>query len=461
MRLFISCVAALAPVVLGAWSMEARAQVATGPAAPAGQVPVQEANTAVANSTLSQLWYGKHAVQLEVDDLLSGFVQSFNQGGKLQPAHRVTVLFYQSGKLVGSVRTNESGNFQAKIPPGVYTVIAGDLGDQKGFSSTSVRIVPYVAPPKASKSRGVNAAAFNAAQPEATRLPPRQLQIALIPAADVAVLRRQIVSHIRRAAATQASVGGNGSSNQLAGRRRDFSTLLGDTPEGRELFVPVAATRELSEMFRNRLKEVPFDGPFHFNHQMFINTDRTVRGRLSNIEPDGNATPVRNASVYLARGGRVQLAASGTAEGTYILRGVTPGVYSMIAITPYSFGAYGIEYLPIEYLVDPKPPVKAAQAEGELPPLRFASAMQQGTQAEDPEGGEASSSIANPEDVSAFLGNDLANGLDSLTPTTQTPPSMQSVGGPSGNNAAAAVGAAVLGSLLGYGLYEALNSHNN
>lgn len=461
MRMFIVCVAALAPVVFGTWSMEARAQVAAGPAAPARPVPVQQANAAAANSTLAQLWYGKHAVQLEVDDLLAGFVQSFNPGGKLQPAHRVTVLFYQSGKLVHSVRTNESGNFQAKVPPGVYTVIAGDLGDQKGFSSTSVRIVPYVAPPKASKSRGVKAAALNAAQPELNRLPPRQLQIALIPAEDVAVLRRQIVSHIRRAAATSASAGGVGSSNRMTAQRRDFSTLLGDTPEGRELFVPVAATRGLSEMFRNRLKEVPFDGPFHFNHQMFINTDRTVRGRLSNINDDGTTTPVRNATVYLARGGRVQLAAQGSAEGTYIIRGVKPGVYSMIAITPYSFGAYGIEYLPIEYLVDPKPPVKAAQMEGESPPLRFASAKQEGAGAEDPEAGEASSSIANPEDVSAFLGNDLANGLDSLTTTTETPASMQSVGGPSGNNAAAAVGAAVLGGLLGYGLYEALNSHNN
>lgn len=452
MRILIACVVATSALVSAASPNSAHGEAPT--------IPNVESRIAS-----DPFWYGGHSVQLELDEVLPGLVQMFDSSGQLRPAKGLTVSFYHEGRFFKSARTNEEGLFQAKLPVGIYSVVAGDLGDEKGFCATSVRVVPYVESPNSkSRAAGPKAAASlkeTAAQqpgPDATkRLPPKMLRIAMIPASDVAFLRAQIARQIQRAQPKTAQATGRGMSTakRSVPARRDFSSLLGSTPEGRALISPVAAGRILNEAIRKQLNEIPFDGPSHFNHRMFISEDQTIHGTLSKLDRDGTTKPVIGADMFLVRNRVARGTAKGNDDGTFVVRNVSPGVYSVIVVTNESFGAYAIEYLPVEYLFESKPEFKSANVNGPLNVMRFAAAAQPNAA---PSPG-TNSTIMSPEDSAAFLGNNAANGLGIADSGTNPAPADggNAIGGGDSN---AAFTSALLGTALGLGIAELLNSKN-
>jgi hypothetical protein len=79
-------------------------------------------------------------VSLRVDGNLAGLVTILDAYGHAVPV-QVTVALVRDGKVVASVRSDDTGAFQfVGLAPGVYSVIASGT---EGFAALSIRVVPF------------------------------------------------------------------------------------------------------------------------------------------------------------------------------------------------------------------------------------------------------------------------------------------------------------------------------
>ncbi|NQT15967.1 MAG: carboxypeptidase regulatory-like domain-containing protein [Planctomycetes bacterium] len=88
-----------------------------------------------------------YTVHLRVDGNLAGRVRAINTAGNLVPV-RATISFMQEGRVVGTARSDESGNFQAVgLRPGTYSVVASGRsapgGSREYIGAFSVRILAF------------------------------------------------------------------------------------------------------------------------------------------------------------------------------------------------------------------------------------------------------------------------------------------------------------------------------
>lgn len=90
-----------------------------------------------------------------------GFIDSLT--GSLQPSPNALVRFAQGGRLVADARADEAGRFALPLPPGTYAVTALGAGGHAMFS------------------------VFISAHDPLAEYPSTELEIALVPAAHVAV----------------------------------------------------------------------------------------------------------------------------------------------------------------------------------------------------------------------------------------------------------------------------------
>ena len=413
---------------------------------------VTESNKAGAFSP----WYNRHAVQLEVDDVVKGVVRRFGPDGALIGAKRVRVFFYRRGELVKIVRSDDEGNFLALVPPGVYSVMAGDLGDRTGFVGTMVNVIPHVPKPAPVNPRRTSPYGQKtpAPQPPTVDLSkppesPTSLNLALIDPADVAILRAKIASHISRSRARTIPV----AAAPVDSGRPSLPLLLATTREAQALSAVTHSERIVVRGYDSRWRSIPFDGPWHFNHEMFVAPGQGIQGKLRTLDASGGILPVTDATLYFVANRKEQASTVTSVGGQFQTPVLAPGVYSVIAVNDRSFGAFAVRI------------VNGVAAEPESLPQSTGPMRQASFQPGSTDGDENSfnSTIPDEDSSNAFLGNDQENGLDSLeTPLADagTPPGGGAGGGGLSPEAAAALGAG-LAALLGYGLYEALASKNN
>ncbi|MBL9093644.1 MAG: hypothetical protein JNL96_20675 [Planctomycetaceae bacterium] len=420
--------------------------------------PAQAAELATESNRAGSFmpWFNRHTVQLEVDDVLKGTVRRFGPDGALVGAKRVRVFFYRRGELIKIVRADDEGNFLALVPPGVYSVMAGDLGDRTGFTGTMVNVVPHVpkpipvnprrTAPYGQKTPTPQSPAVDLSKPPAA---PASLNLALIDPADVAILRAKIASHILRSRARTIPV----AAAPVVLEKPSLPLLLATTREAQALTAVTHSERIVVRGYDSRWRSIPFDGPWHFNHEMFVAPGQGIQGKLRTLDASGGIVPITDATLYFVSNHKEQAAAVTSVDGRFQTPVLAPGVYSVIAVNDRSFGACAVRFVN----GIPAAPETLPQSTG---PIRQASFQPGSTDGEE---NSFNSTIPDEDSSNAFLGNDGENGLGSLeTPLadTGTPPGGGAGGGGLSPEAAAALGAG-LAALLGYGLYEALASHNN
>ena len=121
----------------------AETPAADGPAEPGPGLPPAVPDEA----GIAALTQRYHAVHLRVDGNLAGRVRAMDASGKLVPL-RATISFVQDGRAVATVRSDESGHFQAVgLRPGTYSVVAicrSGPGDGRQYvGAFSVRVLAF------------------------------------------------------------------------------------------------------------------------------------------------------------------------------------------------------------------------------------------------------------------------------------------------------------------------------
>ncbi len=78
------------------------------------------------------------------------------------------------------------------------------------------------------------------------------------------------------------------------------------------------------------------------SHDVFLNADGSLSGRLSSVgSADGNPIPASGLMVRLTRNGRSVATAQTNEEGMFVVPGLQPGVYGLIASGSNGYGVYG------------------------------------------------------------------------------------------------------------------------
>jgi hypothetical protein len=312
-------------------------------------------------------WFNNHEVRLEIDESLPGTAYRFDDAGNLVPAAGVPVHFMQNGKLAGQRKlTDPQGDFQAPVAPGVYTVILGDLTDRYGFACTSIRVLPNATEAPAdlplqtiSQTEEVEADAAQApaAAPAAPPLPapvappvavppagavapllaPKRLEVALIHRSDLPVMRALIARRFSRTAEAAPAAAA-----WLGRPERSLASLVADVPE-----TPRQAVRfaDAAHVFRvdARRGVVPYDGPWHYKHEVFLGNENGLKGHLRTFNADGQLIPVAFAELDFVQRGVTVRSLETSAEGEYAVTHLSSGVYSVMAANAQGFGCYGIK----------------------------------------------------------------------------------------------------------------------
>lgn len=444
-------------------------------AAEAKNVGAKNAEVKAANrGLLEHAWFNKYAVRLELDGVLAGVVRRHTDSGVLVGAPKVRVYLYSNGQLIRVTRTDDEGNFQALVNPGVYSIMAGDLGDQNGFAGTMIHVLPPMphVPAPLPDTRSVSAPGDlpppAPALGQIGRSSPKRLELCLIDPPDVAKLRSLLVQIWRNRRPVQ-SAAGPAVQNQPQPPRDLFALLGGQTRLGgqaaeaepqKPALAFASAVLEADDL--NRLKSIPFDGPWHLGHKLFIHMDGSLRGRMRTINNDGSLKPASGLDVRLLRRARptsiTQGHATTSADGSFRVNDVDPGVYSMIAVSPAGgFGAFGVRLVagavPGEAV--PQPPTRSVTVRNVSFPGEFVAQVE----GEGGDGDDVDTSVVNDTDGNAFLANGALNGLGNNLPAGGTITGGPGGGAAGGDPLAAALLGAGLGALAGYGIAEATSSY--
>lgn len=201
------------------------AQPAAAPKAPAAPVPVVASAasnavatpapnvvapvTAGANGNHSAYGRPSRAVRLRTDGNLVGRIMGADAVEGQKPI-RARIALAQSGQVVHSVRSDETGYFQISgVRPGAYSVV---VAGQSGFTTFSVQVLPFqqqaAAEPRDSSGTKARYANLNAAQEEVGGVPSTLVADSLAPAVDGTVATQVLAEEgILPASFMQASPG--------------------------------------------------------------------------------------------------------------------------------------------------------------------------------------------------------------------------------------------------------------
>ncbi len=239
---------------------------------------------------------------------LAGHFSSIRgESGRLTPAKATAVYLVRSGTIVARTQTNPDGLFQMTVSPGVYAVIAVG-GD--GLAASAVHVLPECEgdePPHAvitASARQV-AAAVRAKD---------NLEVAVVPQHNIDILEQLL----QQRAAGQAPI--------AAAAPGPPRVRIADNA-ARTMPAAYAAPRGC--------------------HVVRLRPDGRLVGRMGRLHlHTGALTPVSPLSVYFLHKGALAANTTVSESGEFELRGLEPGVYSVVAIGIDGFAAFDAMVLP-------------------------------------------------------------------------------------------------------------------
>ncbi len=278
------------------------------------------------DGTLSDVVRGAW-VSLTADGLLQGAIATTTTGqGEMIPAEGLTLHFVSSGRIAGTAVTAADGTFEVPgLAPGVYSMIA--IG-QPGFIAYSVMVLPH-AQAQAMK-RGQRGVARQVAFQPAVETQIRIEALAVGPTfSTLRNLITQFYPEMELSEVDEADVV----------RAIESELGQGAADEG---------TPPWYRGLRDLLEEVPPSTPATAvrRHPVQLTEDGRMVGRLIGIQRvTGRPKMVRRANIFIIRDDRVVARSAVNELGIFEIRGLDPGLYSIVAAGPDGFGAMGFELI--------------------------------------------------------------------------------------------------------------------
>lgn len=229
-----------------------------------------------------------YAIRLSGDGLLPGRFNKIGRGGAIELAHNVVVSFVRNGRIVTQAEPGESGVFQAAgLKSGRYSVIAAD---NDGIAVFGIYVLPH----------DENAVPAGGLQIDSIMMLPQ----------DAVVLSRLL----------QAFVGSPAAMSQTAPAKRGAKIELVRHLQDNEAAAKNSLHRLKLTLIGNQLS-----------------------GKLVKLSELGIAQPANGLHVHLIRDGQISARTPVNNDGMFVVNGVEPGVYSLVALGSDGLTAFGLE----------------------------------------------------------------------------------------------------------------------
>lgn len=290
--------------VVAASSVEAappdRPESAPVPAEPA---PAENAGTSPVGVDADGL---EHAywVHLTQNGLLRGKLYRYDSGrNSLAAAQGATVRFVRDGRVVEIVEPDINGVFGASdIPPGTYSVL---IDGNDGMAVFSIRVSDYL---------------------ESDVTEPRPLEVLLTAPEDTPVVRAIAIRELPGLAVPPAA--------PLTAPPLPADPLIAP------LTKPILP--KLGEMRPGDAIASPISTPV-----LRISDAGEVLGRAVRLDPVLNEfVPVGRITLFIVRNGRMVSESPVNEDGGFRVRGLTPGIYTLVAAGPGGFAALAVKAIP-------------------------------------------------------------------------------------------------------------------
>lgn len=268
-------------------------------------------------------------VRLTADGLLAVRVNRIDPtSGAVQPAENVTVVLIREGSAAARAQTGMAGIAQLRgVAPGDCALA---VSGEPGLWALSIHV----------------RAADDTAADDIL-----QVDAALVPKQDQPVLQQVVAAvrgHTGRLGSAESPM--NRSSRfdtpsahtgmSFASRPGEFERNTGTGTRARSAArssLPVAA----GEAARHVTAEFGGDTPLR-NHVVALRPGGAVCGRVRRLSADEAAAP-QAASVFFVRDGQLAARTDVSPEGTFEVRGLRPGMYSVIAAGEAGFAAFALQ----------------------------------------------------------------------------------------------------------------------
>jgi len=364
----------------------------------------------------------EYFARLTVDGLLPGRMQYVDGRSRgLVPAKRLTVSFWQLGKLVSQARPGVDGFFQAAgLVPGFYTVVASGLD---GVATFGIEIKPALTVannPKPDALRPdtkvrenvraeIGGERFRLQQTESEDIRDAEsflrIDAVLVPPRDIPTVKQIMdayVAPLRRPAVMPAMSNARALKNaeqtiQLVKQQRaQFSNLTTAKPVQAQAAVQAAPQQPIRGSWGTPLRMPTF----------YTHSDNSVGGRITYFQPDVTnrdihfRAPVQGGTVYLIRNGTVVGQASSDQTGTFRIPAVPVGDYTFVSTGSAGVAAFGVQVMPHSPDAALAPEGKAGSIVREVSSIRLVQG---------PGGGQGQSGVSDQDvDVDTSNPNDVA-----------------------------------------------------
>ena len=258
-----------------------------------------------------------HHVRISEDGMVPGRLSVINPAtGDPGSIQRIRVHFVQGGKVVQQVQPGEGGIFQVPgLEPGVYSMIAAGPA---GFMAYSVFVLPALNAQAANQPAQFRMVTF---QKEEAML---QIDGAAVPPADFSALRLLVQSYVPDSAIlTQLT-------EPIGPDLPKQAISRGGFPGKGEKAEPEAGTTIRS-------------------HSVRLQPDGRLLGRIRRLHPEsGRPLRVRRTNVFFIHDDQIVAQTPVNELGTFVVRGIKPGVHSVVAVGVEGFLAFAVHILPGE-----------------------------------------------------------------------------------------------------------------